>query len=410
MNEQIFTASNGIKVIYKHKPAKYDFKHLIVVFSGFLNAKPGNYDFLNALTDCPADVIWINDNFQDMYTYYLCVDMDFCVKEAVHELIYTKIDKFNLQPEQVTFTGFSKGASAALYHALSMNIKNIVITVPQLHIGSYVHKNWKNVAAHMMGKNYHQAQIDYIDKLIVNLLKKECNFEKNIYLLTSEADIQYPTEIQPYLEDFKKYSNFNLLKTYSAFVREHNQVTSHHTALLLSIYYALASEAVPRFNQGEVNFFGSQPMPKPDVDNPIPYIDLRKVNYKDNIFFIEGIAVLKGIHIPDYADIDYELIFQDTLTGKNYTKRLAKQHKPFLTRELFERDFIVYDKGFFTTPNLQGVDISDLPKAEYQLYMEIKTKHKRAKIAVSSKKALEVSSNSFSFYSNTSLAIFKLLE
>ena len=71
MNEQIFTASNGIEVIYRHKPSKYDFKHLIIVFSGFLNATPGNYDFINAMTDCPADVIWINDNFQGMYTYYL---------------------------------------------------------------------------------------------------------------------------------------------------------------------------------------------------------------------------------------------------------------------------------------------------------------------------------------------------
>ena len=410
MNEQIFTAANGIEVIYRHKPGKYDFRHLIVVFSGFLNATPGNYDFINALTDCPADVVWINDNFNGMYAYYLCIGMDFKVKEAVQEFIRFQTAKLNMPSENVTFTGFSKGGSAALYHALSMNIKNIVITVPQLHIGSYVHKNWKTVAAHMMGGGYNKAQTDHIDKLIDNLLKKERDFDKNIYLLTSEADIQFPTEIRPYLEDFKKYRNFNLLKTHSAFVREHNQVTSHHTALLLGIYYVLASEAVPRFNQGEVDFFGTQPVPKPDSENPVPYIDLRKLNYKDNILFIEGIAVLKGVHVPDYGDIQYELVFQNTRTGKTYTKKLAKLHRPHLTRELFDGDFVVYDKGWFTTPDLKGIDISDLPEAEYQLYIDITARHKRSKTALISQKPLAQSSDRFSFNSNSLSAVFRLLK
>lgn len=410
MNEQIFTATNGIEVIYRHKPNKYDFKHLIVVFSGFLNAKPGNYDFINALTDCPADVIWINDNFKGMYAYYLCIDMDFKVKEAIQEFVRFQMDKLNLSSENVTFTGFSKGGSAALYHALSMCIKNIVISVPQLHIGSYVHKNWKTVAEYMMGEGYNKAQIDYLDKQIVYLLKKDRDFAKNIYLLTSESDVQYLTEIQPYLDDFKKYQNFNLLKSYSVFVREHNQVTSHHTALLLSIYYALASEAVPRFNQGEVNFFGTQPVPKSSRGNSIPYVDLRKLNYKDNILFIEGVAILRGIHIIDYSDIHFELIFQDIQTGKEYVKKLARIHRPHLTRELFDGDFVIYDKGYFTTPELKGIDISDLPKAEYRLYIEIKTKHKQSKIALNSQKNLVQSSDCFSFNSNSASAVFRLLK
>lgn len=410
MNEQIFIASNGVQVIYKHKPSKYDFKHLIVVFSGFLNAKPGNYDFINALSDCPADVIWVNDNFEEMYTYYLCINMDFKITEAVQEFIYYQISERNLSAEQVTFTGFSKGGSAALYHALSMNIKNIVLTVPQLHIGDYVHTNWKNVATHMMGQNYHQAQIAYMDKLIVNLLKKEYNFNKNVYLLTSEADIQYLTEIKPYLDDFRKYTNFNLIKTYSAFVREHNQVTSHHTALLLGIYYSLASEAVPRFNQGEVNFFGTQPIPKPDVDNPIPYVDIRWIDYKNSILFIDGIAILKGVHISEYSDIYYELIFQDIHTEQKYKKELAKINRPHLTREFFEKDYVIYDKGCFTTRNLKGIDISDLPKSEYQLFIEIKAKGKyRIQIALSSQKTLEYDNDKFSFISNSSSATCKLL-
>lgn len=409
MQEHIFTASNGIQVIYKHKPKKYDFKHLMVVFSGFLNTHPGNYDFSNALNDYPADVIWINDNFDNMYAYYLCIDMDFKVKEAVQEFIRTQLKEREFSSENITFTGFSKGGSAALYHGLDMNIKNIVISVPQIKIGSYVHDYWKAPAKHMMGENYKKSNIDYIDKLIVNLLKKETDFNKNIYILTSEADTQYPVEILPYLDDFKKYNNFNLLKTFSSFVREHNQVTSHHTALLLSIYYALASEAVPRFNQGEVNFFGTQPIPKPNATDALPYVDMKKINYKNNILFIEGIAILRGVHIQDYPDINYELIFKSNKTGKEYSKGLAKLHRPYLTRELFDGNFIIYDKGYFTTPHLKGIDIADLPRDEYQLFMKIYTKNHEVRVALCSKKEIKQDNNDFICYSNDSIANLKLI-
>lgn len=90
MLENKFTASNGVEITYKQKKNKFDFKHLIFVFSGFLNKTPGNYDFINAMSDCPAEVIWINDSFDNMYTYYLCVNMDFKIEEAIKEFMMQK--------------------------------------------------------------------------------------------------------------------------------------------------------------------------------------------------------------------------------------------------------------------------------------------------------------------------------
>lgn len=406
MQEQTFKAANGINVIYRHKPNKYDFKHLIVVFSGFLNEKPGNYDFINALSDCPADVIWINDNFHGMYSYYLCRNMAFDIRDAVEEFIRLQIAQKNLRPENITFTGYSKGGSAALYHGLNMGIKNIAVSVPQMKIGSYVNQNWKHVATHMMGEAYQNIHIDSLDKLIVNLLKKETDFDKNIYLLTSEADIQYENEIKPYLSDFEKYRNFNLLKTYSAFVREHSHVTSHHTALLLSIYYALASEAVPRF--GNVNFFGSQPCPKPDKTNAEPYVDLKMLDYKDQTLFLEGVAVLKGVHIQEYSDINYELVLENTRNGRQYTKTLAKTHRSHLTRELFDQDLVVYDKGWFTTYQYKGVDISDIPDGTYRLHIKISSKGQQKQTALTGKRPLNKNGNGFAFESDASSSILTL--
>lgn len=400
MQENKFTASNGVEIIYKYKKNKYDFKHLIFVFSGFLNKTPGNYDFINAMNDCPAEVIWINDKFEEMYTYYLCVNMNFKVENAIKEFILLQIKERNLSLSQVTVTGYSKGGSAALYYGLSMGIKNIVSSVPQMKIGSYVANNWKDVAIHMMGEFYQKSHISYLDNLIVRLLKQESDFNRNIYLLTSEADIQYNTEISPYLADFNKYSNFNLLKSFSVFVREHNQVTLHHTALLLSIYYALASEAVPRFNQGEVNFFGSQPCPKPDIKEKQTLIDLRKVGFKENILFLEGVAIIRGVNLQEYSDINYKLILTEKTTKKEYIKPLAKAHKPHLTRELFDGNFVVYDKGWFTTYQYKGIDLSDVSRGNYKLSINIDSKEKNITTLLRSEKALKDNLKNLSFESD----------
>ncbi len=369
--EQKFIATNGIEVIYKRKANKYDFKHIIFVFSGF---RPANspYDFVSALNDCPAEIIWIKDSWENTETYYLCSNMDFAIYNAVEEFINLMIAEKEYSKQQITFTGYSKGGSAALYYGLKMNIDNIVVTVPQLHIGSYVHNHWQNVAQYMLGKDYNNAHISYVDRLLPQLLKQERYFERNIYLLTSEADEQYKTEITPYLEDFSRYSNFNLLKSYSVFVREHNQVTSHHTALLLSIYYALASEAIPRFNNGGVNFFGSQPKTAVTITEVKEFIaDIQSLKIQSDTLFIDGVGIAKGYHTVDYADINYELVFKSE--NAEYIKKLAKANKPNLTREYFDgKELVIYDKANFTTYQYKGIQLDDIKKVRgrYQLLLK----------------------------------------
>lgn len=368
--EQTYIATNGTKVIYKHKKRKYDFNHVIFVFSGFLHAKPGNYDFANALNDCPCDVVWICDNFEEMYAYYLCINIDFKVENAVTEFIHYMLKQLNLNINQATTTGFSKGGSASLYYGLKLNIPNIVSTVPQFHIGSYVHNYWKEVAKHMLGKHYSTVNVTYMDKLLPRLLKQDTKLDRNIYLLTSESDKQYESEIKPYLTDFAKYSNFNLLKTYSAFVREHNQVTGHHVALLLSIYYALASEAIPRYSHGQVNFFGSQPHSNPNPSGE-PFVELRWLNLQDDKLFVDGVALLRGYDVENYEDLHYTL-FLNKDNDKAHTLPLAKSNTPSITKEMFDgKHMTIYDKAVFTTYHRKGVDISSVPNGVYKMSIEI---------------------------------------
>lgn len=402
--EQKFVASNGIEVLFKHKPRKYDFNHVIFVFSGFLSDKPGNYDFINALSDCPCDVIWINDCFKDMYSYYLCVGMDFSIEKAIKEFIQSKLADLNLQYRNATVTGYSKGGSAAIYYGLTTDISNIVCTVPQMYVGSYVHNNWKHVANHMLGEGYGKSHVSYLNNLMIKALRDNNNLDKNIYLLTSEADKQYKEEILPFLDDFVRYNNFNLFKSYSLFVREHNQVTGHHTALLLGIYYVLSFGATPRFNNGEVSFWGSKPLFTESIEEIIPYVDLREINIREGILFIDGVGLIRGISAEEYSDIDYELIFAGT---EVYHKKLAKSHRPNLTREFFEESLVVYDKCWFTTPKYNGIDILDIPKGKYKMSLLIKAKGKLATTDLISQKLGLINNSIFRFDPKTAMLEIK---
>lgn len=398
MNEQVFVSSNEVEVIYRHQVSKYDFNHIIFVFSGFHRGWPGNYDFLKAFKDCPCDVVWINDKFDDMYSYYLCVDMDFRVEVAITEFMTNFIEKKKLKPQNVTVTGYSKGGSAALYYGLKLDIDNIVATVPQIYIGDYIDNNWQHVAEHMLGKDYSKFKIRFLDNLLPQMLIKDKKIDRNIYLLTSEVDEQYPLHILPNLYHFEKYTNFNLLKTHSLFVRQHSHVTSHHTALLLSIYYALASEAVPRFNNGAVDFFGRQELAVTKKPSGEPYVDLQKIEITEGKLFIEGIAILRGIDAEDYSDINYEL----HLIGKSsFSKKLAKDHMPYLSRQLFNEVLIAYDKCWFTTYKKKGIDIMDIDKGEYELWITIEVKGVVRKTRIVSSRLLKVDNKDFHFECDT---------
>lgn len=201
------------------------------------------------------------------------------------------------------------------------------------------------------------------------LIKQDAHLDKNIYLLTSEADNQYKPEIEPYLADFAKYKNFNLLKTYSAFVREHNQVTGHHTALLLGIYYALASEATPRYGDGLVNFFGSQPHSNPSPSGE-PFVDLRILKLVDDRLFMDGVALMRGYDASGYDDLNYVLILKDG--KKELELPLAKGNQPYLTKTLFDGEYMtVYDKAVFTTYQHKGIDLSGVKRGKYQMFIKI---------------------------------------
>lgn len=357
---------NNVKITYKYKNRKYDARHALFIFSGFgSEGRQFTYDFEKALQECPAHVIWIKDDFNGACSYYLCQHLDFSIEKAVIAFIERMLQNLGVNKCDCTLAGFSKGGSAALYFGIKYNFTHIVSTVPQFHIGSYIRKSWPMVASHMSGE-VNDENTDYLDSLLPGLVLDDNEYQKNIYLLTSEADVQYQTDIQPYKDYFNKYNNFNLFMANSRLVREHNQVTSYHVPLLLGIFYSLAQGAVPRY--GICNLEADNALHRRPV-LPEPYAVLKRIAIHGNVIFPEGISVLKGVSCAEYDDIYVDLVLHDN--GREKVYRIAKAHRSILTRQLYEDGFVNYDKGWFCTHKFQGLDLSELDAGTYHLSLDI---------------------------------------
>ncbi|ALR78846.1 hypothetical protein AO703_03225 [[Enterobacter] lignolyticus] len=356
---------NGIDITYRIKPRKYDNRHLIVIFSGFGLERLFTYDFSNALNDVPATIVWIKDDFYSCCSYYLCKKLDFSVEYAIEKFINDLLQELNLTKVQCTLAGFSKGGSAALYFGAKYNYKNIVSTVPQFNIGSYIKNDWPEVARHMLGR-VTSKNVLYLDTLLSDIISEDREYEKNIYLLTSPYDSQYITEIKPHLSKFMKYNNFNLFYAESLLIGEHNQVTSYHVPLILGVLNSIAQGAIPKYGYCELK--GD---PKVGVDNVTisPVALLKRIPLKGTVIYPEGIAVLEGIPCPEYSDIDTKIVFNNGCSEFSFP--LAKAHRSILSRTLYNGGYVNYDKGWFCTERYQGLEINSLPAGRYTVFLEI---------------------------------------
>ncbi|MGV9340253.1 hypothetical protein [Streptomyces sp. NPDC003688] len=245
-----------VPVEYRFRAADADVRHLVVVFSGL--GAPNGYHFagrsLNALR---ANVLWIKDDFDGHYSYYMCRSMDFGIEDSVHRLIESTVARLGLTRDQVSLLGVSKGGSAALYYGLKYGYRNIVTVVPQFLVGSYV-RDRAVTGRYMLGEDMPQEHVDILDDAIPGMLRVRGGQGHNVYLFTSEADEQYETEIAPHLDHFWACDNFNLIKTRSELVRQHGEVSAYNLQLLLGVLAALAEGAEPRLGF---------------VENGDPYVD-----------------------------------------------------------------------------------------------------------------------------------------
>lgn len=248
-------ASGAHPLEYRFAHAKNGNRHLVVVFAN-LNA-PGEWGWANGVLDkTRANILWIRDQFDGHNSYYLCKEMDFSLEQSVIGLISRVMNALELTPDQCTMYGSSKGGTAALHFGLRYGFRNIVASVPQFRIGTFVRESMPGAARLMMGE-VTEEKVQLLDSVLADTVRTSTNRDANIYLISSPQDEQYARHVEPYLGLFQGYANFNFVYNDSPLIAGHGKVTLRNLPTMMGLLNLLVDGVTPRI--GVVSNGGEQP-------------------------------------------------------------------------------------------------------------------------------------------------------
>lgn len=403
---------NTIERKFKHKdvivehifePAKQDRQHLLVIFSGF----SVDYEFRGATAEgCRSNILWIKDKFFGDYTYYLFCEKSHNIESAIIDLIDEYRLDLNLSKEQCTLMGFSKGGSAALYYALKYDFRNIIASCPQVKIGTYISTNWRRPTRHMLGEGYTELDITNLDGVIPNLLNSESVVNKNIYLISSPQDVQYKTEIEPYLDLFWRCKNFNFIFTKSTLAWQHNKVTRYNIPMILSIIHAHGEGVVPHFGQvsnGVNNYDIEKSKSVLFEQSSMKHVIsmLHKVKFDEGRLYPDGAAFIKGMECESYRKIKQTLLL---IGFETYEIPLGKVINEDLSYQYFDRVFCDYRAGGISSVGYKGIDLTNINVGTYKLGVKVESGGVVAVNDIDSKKDFNIQH----LFDNRVYSIFKV--
>ncbi|MFF5444229.1 hypothetical protein [Streptomyces sp. NPDC012888] len=236
--------SGPVPVEYRFSHAKNGNRHLVVVFAN-LHA-PEEWGWQTGILDpLRSNILWIRDKFDGANSYYLCKGMDFSLEQAVAGVIHRVMNSLGLTPDQVTMFGSSKGGTAALFYGLRYGFRNIVCSVPQFRIGTFVQRAMPAAARMMMGQ-VTEANVRVLDSVMPDIVRSAANRSAHIYLLTSPRDEQYGEQLEPFLPLFQGYENFNFVYNESPLISGHAKVTLRNAPMMLGLLNLLVEGVAPR--------------------------------------------------------------------------------------------------------------------------------------------------------------------
>lgn len=367
ISEQLFRYQS-INITYKFRKAQQDRKHLVVVFSSGFG---GTYDFQgNFANSIRSNILWIKD---EKNTYYIRDSNDFSMEEGVNLLIEKFRTDLGLDKNHCILLGASKGATGALYHAFKYNYPNVVASVPRMNMGSANLRERPDILAGL-SKNGTAAEVEALDRLLLDELSGDEDLSKNVYLITSTADKQYKDEILPYLNKYSKYNNFNYILTRTPVVHQHSEVTRYNIPIISSIISALGEGIVPRYGwvRNGVQTFRSD-TPSPTIENVqerkeavLKFTSLKIVR---NQLFGSGIAFIKGFPADKYGTVSTHI----SISGKNFSKSYSMGGviDQSLSLKYFENKFCDYSVGAFANRSNKGIDLEDLDYGIYRIGLQV---------------------------------------
>ncbi|MET7788350.1 hypothetical protein ABZS93_17320 [Streptomyces sp900116325] len=237
-------ASGSVPIEYRFSHAKNGNRHLLVVFANL--GAPGEWGWANGVLDkTRANILWIRDQFDGQNSYYLCKGMDFSLERSVIELISRVMNALSLTPDDCTMFGSSKGGTAALYFGLKYGFRNVVASVPQFRVGTYVKESMPGAARLMMGE-VTDEKVHILDSVLPSVVGSGTYRDANIYLISSPQDEQYTRHVEPFLGLFQGYTNFNFVYNDSPLIASHGKVTLRNLPTIMGLLNLLVDGIAPR--------------------------------------------------------------------------------------------------------------------------------------------------------------------
>lgn len=364
--------SHGVNVQYKTRTSKKDRRHLIVMFSGIRPKRDYDLDG-SAMSSSQASWLWIRDDFDDEHAYYMCRSMDFSIENAVIALIEQRLEELNLSKDQCTLIGFSKGGSAALYFGLKYNFTNIVATVPQILIGSYNRDTRPHILAHMT-RNGAEEDVAVLDSLIPGLIAADRYINRNIYIWSSRADEEFASQIEPFLDSFKKYSNFNVILSNSKLVDAHIEVTRYNIPTIMAVLAFVVDGIAPSY--GSVVNGGEAVTARHGVGPELrearygtDVVELHGATISNGRWFPKGVAFRKGSAVSSHGAIKRSLILKSQTHSRGYVVGSTKNK--WNSSAYYDSTYRDYSFAGYATMNHAGIPLDEIEDGVYDVSMLI---------------------------------------
>lgn len=368
--ERVFTEQVEVHgkwpVEFQFRPARGDHRHLLVVFSSV----GSKYGFGTMLDQVQCNILRIRDHFDGAASYYVARNMDFSVSDSIQALIQSYMERLRVGRDEVTLLGASKGASAALYYGVKYDYKNIVASTPQYFLGSYS-KGHGQLGDAVLGEGQPDENVAIMDAVMPEVLSKETDFGRNIYVISSPGDYQYEEEVEHYLPALRKYENFHFLFVASPTVRRHEEVVRQALPSIWGIVHSLTEGAAPRWD--------SEPLSGPRAEDPEEAAQfLEELRGTDTVLAVltralfvngklemNGHAFIPGASREGVKEETKRLVLEKAgrLRGKTAVFPLETTKEIRLYRDYWDGYFTEYAKGGFKLQ--QDFSLASLPRGNY---------------------------------------------
>lgn len=375
--------SYGVRHIFKSN--RKDHAHLVVVFNGHRHR---GWDFENSINFLKCSLLMIDDVFEGAWSYYLGNDGHFAFSDAIHSLINDTLQMLGLSKEQCTLLGASKGGFAALYIGLKYGFPNIVSSSFVGYVGSRMMERDVLAACRVMGKDIDKQTIYSYDNLLIDLINRDACVNKNIYLFLSSNDRFYLQYGQKDLLHWlnAKYQNVNVFFTDSKLAFQHDQVAAYFLQDILSITNLLTQNIfvqLPKqaFDDMQIGFLQMpnqqakqilQHRKQASTAKPTAYNEISKLNIKQGVLFLEGLACLKYYDAPNYKYLQKCLGMQNIADDQQkYEFALGTVPHKAQSRIMYDGVFYDYTASGVATMNFEGIDLASLPCGTYKLSIGI---------------------------------------